>query len=152
MPVSDGSSSKSTSERGGDASAVLDRYLRAQATKDLEALVSCWHPEVEAVHPLRPDRSWHGVDVYRRSWARIWANNPASRFEVLAADVVGNRIYLEALVEHADGRMVPNMNILEVEDGMIRRARVYTDVPQRDGVSMDTFVENLNPKGAPTVA
>jgi ketosteroid isomerase-like protein len=129
-----------------DASAVLRRYLKAQEDKDLEALVSCWHPGVETVHPLRPDRSWQGVDTYRRAWARIWDNNPRSRFELVSSGVVGNRIYLEALVEHADGTMVPNMNILEVEDGKIRRARVYTDVPQRDGINMDTFVQGLNPR------
>ena len=129
-----------------DASAVLSRYLKAQEEKDLEALVSCWHASVETFHPLRPDRSWQGVDTYRRAWARIWDNNPQSRFEVVSSGVVGNRIYLEALVEHADGTMVPNMNILEVEDGKIRRARVYTDVPQRDGINMDTFVSGLNPR------
>ena len=129
-----------------DASAVLRRYLKAQEDKDLEALVSCWHASVETFHPLRPDRSWQGVDTYRRAWARIWDNNPQSRFEVVSSGVVGNRIYLEALVEHADGTMVPNMNILEVEDGKIRRARVYTDVPQRDGINMDTFVSGLNPR------
>jgi ketosteroid isomerase-like protein len=132
-----------------DASAVLKRYLQAQQTKDLDALVSCWHPDIEAVHPLRPDRSWQGVDTYRRAWARIWANNPNSRFEVLSSDVVGNKIYLESRVEHAGGIMVPNMNILEVEDGQIRRARVYTDIPQSDGVNMDRFVGGLNPHEDP---
>jgi ketosteroid isomerase-like protein len=125
---------------------ILRRYLQAQEDKDLEALVSCWHPDIEAVHPLRPDRSWQGLDTYRRAWARIWDINPQSRFELVGSDVVGNRIYLEALVEHADGTMVPNMNILEVEDGKIRRARVYTDVPQRDGIDMDRFVDDLNPQ------
>ncbi len=128
-----------------EPAALLDRYLNAQTNKDLESLVSCWHPEVVAVHPLRPDRSWSGRETYRRAWARIWEDNPASRFEVISTAVVGNRVYLEALVEHANGTMVPNMNVLEVEDGLIRRARVYTDVPMRDGLSMDGFVESLNP-------
>src|SRR5262245_43680411 len=128
-----------------EAQDVLDRYLRAQEEKDLEALVSCWADDIEAVHPMRPDRSWSGIDTYRRAWSTIWANQPNSRFELLSADVVGNRIYLQALVEHGDGTMVPNMNILEVEDGRIRRATVYTDVPQRDGVDMDQFVDELNP-------
>lgn len=129
-----------------DAAAVLERYLKAQADKDLDALVSCWDADIEAVHPLRPDRSWSGRDTYRRAWARIWGHNPASRFEVVSTAVVGDRIYLEALVEHSDGTMVPNMNILEVENGVIRRARVYTDIPTRDGLSMDGFVEDLNPE------
>jgi ketosteroid isomerase-like protein len=127
-----------------DAAAVLQRYLRAQRERDLEALVSCWHDDVEITHPLRPDRSWRGVETYRRAWERIWATNPQSRFEVVSAVAVGGTIYLEALVEHSAGVMAPNMNVLEVEDGQIRRGRVYTDTPQHDGVDMDTWVEDLN--------
>ena len=130
-----------------DAEEVLQRYLDAQDRKDFDALVSCWHDEIEAYHPLRPDRSWSGIETYRRAWSRIWANNPNSRFEVVSTDVVGNRIYLDALIEHSDGTMVPCMNILDVEDGKIRRARVYTDMPTHDGMSMDAFVEELNPEG-----
>ncbi len=133
-----------------DAAAVLRRYLQAQTDKDLDALVSCWDPDVEVVHPLRPDRSWSGIDTYRRQWARIWEGNPDHTFELVSAAVVDNRIYLEALVEHADGTMVPNMNILEVEHGRIRRGRVYTDAPLRDGVDMDRFVLELN-RGVPDV-
>jgi predicted DNA-binding transcriptional regulator YafY/ketosteroid isomerase-like protein len=131
--------------RMDDATAVLEKYLRAQSEKDLDALVSCWHPAVEVTHPLRPDRSWRGADVYRRQWDRIWRQNPLSRFEVVSSGVIGNRIYLEAMVEHADGTMVPNMNIMEVEEGQIRRARVYTDKVVHDGVGMDDFVQALNP-------
>jgi hypothetical protein len=131
-----------------DAQDVLDRYLRAQRDKDLDALVSCWADDIEAVHPMRPDRSWSGIDTYRRAWATIWGNRPDSRFELLSAEVVGDRIYLQALVEHGDGTMVPNMNILEVEDGRIKRATVYTDTPVRDGVDMDRFVDDLNPGDA----
>ena len=123
-------------------------YLQAQEDKDLEALVSCWDDDIEAIHPLRPDRSWSGIDTYRRAWSTIWANQPQSRFEVVSAEVVGDTIYLEALVEHGDGTMVPNMNILQVENGKIRRARVYTDTPVRDGVDMDQFVDELNPGDA----
>lgn len=128
-----------------DAQAVLDRYLEAQREKDLDALVACWHPDIEVVHPMRPDRDWRGLDTYRRQWALIWERNPNSRFEVVSTAVVGNRIYLEALTEMSDGTMVPHMNILEVEDGRIRRGRVYTDKPARDGVSIDGFAEDINP-------
>jgi len=132
-----------------DAARVLQRYLKAQEDKDLDSLVSCWHPDVEVVHPLRPDRSWHGAETYRQAWALIWESNPQSRFDVVSADVVGNRIYLEAYVEHADGTMIPSMNILEVEGGRIRRGRVYTDRPVLDGVLLDDFVRDLNPAPTP---
>jgi ketosteroid isomerase-like protein len=132
-----------------DANAVLRRYLKAQEDKDFEALMSCWHSDVEVTHPMRPDLSWRGLETYRHAWARIWESNPQSRFEVVSTAVAGNRIYLEALVEHADGTMMPNMNILEVENGKIRRGRVYTGRPTRDGVNMNAFVRELNPIDQP---
>ena len=90
-----------------------------------------------------------GRQTYRQAWALIWESNPQSRFDVVSADVVGNRIYLEAYVEHADGTMIPSMNILEVEGGRIRRGRVYTDRPVLDGVLLDDFVHDLNPAPTP---
>jgi hypothetical protein len=128
-----------------EAEEVLRRYLKAQDTKDFDLLVSCWADDIEAYHPLRPDRSWSGIDTYRRAWSTIWGNNPDSRFEVVSSAVAGNRIYLDCLVEHTDGTMTPCMSILDVENGKIRRARVYTDRPTNDGLSMDGFVDEMNP-------
>ena len=54
-----------------EAQALVDRYIKAQEDGDLEALVSCWHPDVEIVHPMRPDRSWSGRD-------RIDGSGPAN--------------------------------------------------------------------------
>jgi ketosteroid isomerase-like protein len=127
-----------------ETEAVLRRYLRAQLTDDLEALVSCWHPDVEAVHPLRPDLSWRGIDTYRRNWERIRAGGPRGRWSPVCTAVAGNRIYLETVTEHHDGTVVPCVSILEVEDGLIRRARVYTDRQVRDGVSLDQFGEQVS--------
>jgi hypothetical protein len=126
-----------------DAEDVLRRYVQAKEDRDLEALVACWHPDIEAYHPLRPDRSWSGVETYRRTWAAILAN-PDPPFELVHADVAGNRIYSETVTRHADGTLVPCFSILEVEDGQIRRARVYTDRPTHDGRSMDAWVDELN--------
>jgi limonene-1,2-epoxide hydrolase len=127
------------------AEALLDRYLQAQRDKDLDALVSCWHPAVEIVHPMRPDRNWSGLDTYRRQWALIWERTPDSRFEVISTATVGDRVYLEALTEMSDGTMVPHMNVFEIEDGRIRRGRVYTDKPRRDGVDIEGYAHEVNP-------
>jgi hypothetical protein len=37
------------------------------------------------------------------------------------------------------------MNILELKDGVIFRARVYTDRPRRDGVTIDGYADEINP-------
>jgi hypothetical protein len=136
--------SESASDRPlSDAEDVLRRYVNAKEERDLEALVACWADDIEAYHPLRPDRSWRGIDTYRRAWAAI-LSNPEVPFELVHADVVGNRIYSETLTHHNDGRVVPCFSILEVENGKIRRARVYTDVPRHDGKSMDDWVDEMN--------
>lgn len=124
-----------------EAEEVLRRYLKAQEDKDLESLMSCWADDIESVHPLRPDWSWSGIDKYRRLWETNWARNPNSRFEVVSAGVVENRIYLDAMLESADGSMNPCMCIWEGEDGKIRRSRVYTGTPIHDGVSMDEMID-----------
>ena len=128
-----------------EAETLLQRYLKAQADKDLDALVSCWHPEVQIVHPMRPDRNWSGLDTYRRTWKMIWELTPNSRFEVVSTAVSGNTVYLEALTEMSDGTMIPHMNVLEIKDGKIWRGRVYTDKPRRDGVDIDGYAHEVNP-------
>jgi ketosteroid isomerase-like protein len=128
-----------------EAEELLKRYLKAQQDHNLDDLLSCWHPEVEVVHPMRPDRNWTGLETYRRQWAVIWARQPASRFEVVTSDVIGNRVYLEALTEMSDGTMIPHMNILEIKEGKIFRARVYTDKPRRDGITIDGYTAEINP-------
>jgi ketosteroid isomerase-like protein len=128
-----------------EAEALLQRYLKAQDEKNLDALVSCWHPDVRIEHPMRPDRNWSGLDTYRRQWKLIWELTPQSRFEVVSAAVVGSTVYLEALTEMSDGTMVPHMNVLEIKDGKIWRGRVYTDKPRRDGASIGDFADEVNP-------
>jgi hypothetical protein len=62
----------------------------------------------------------------------------------VSSAVVGNVIYLETVTYHADGSVIPCFSILEVEDGQIRRARIYTDRPAHDGLTMDGWVEEMN--------
>jgi len=129
----------------GDASDVLQSYIRAKSARDLDALVSCWHPDVEVVHPMRPDRSWRGLTTYRQIWAKRWEGSGEARYDIISSDVVGDRIYLQTRAEMADGTVVPCMNIFEVEDGKIRRAWVYTDRVVRDGVDIDGFAREVHP-------
>jgi ketosteroid isomerase-like protein len=128
------------------AEQLLQRYLRAQADKNLDDLVSCWHPDVQIEHPMRPDRNWSGLDTYRETWAMIWRLTPDSRFEVVSAAAVGDdTVYLEALTEMSDGTMIPHMNVFTIKDGKIWRGRVYTDKPRRDGMDIDGYAHAVNP-------
>jgi limonene-1,2-epoxide hydrolase len=129
-----------------DAAEVLARFVRGQQEMDLDLVVSCWHDDVEVEHPLRPDRSWKGADTFRTVTARIWSQNPERHWRLVASAIDGNTIFLETVTEHADGSVTPLMGIMEVEDGKIRRGRMYTDRPTRDGFSMVDWVRDLNPE------
>jgi hypothetical protein len=123
-----------------EAEAVLQRYIEAQEAFDLELLMSCWHPDVEIEHPLRPSRGWRGSETYRKIWAAHFASG--TRNEIVSTSVNGNHLYLEAVMAHSDGGRTPNMNVFDIEDGMIRRGRVYTDVPVLDGRKITDFDED----------
>jgi hypothetical protein len=119
------------------AEEVLNRYLEAHREKNLDLLLSCWHDDPEITHVFRPSLTWRGKETYRKAWEAIYRTN--SHFEFVSSGVVGNTIYLELLVEGTDGTKVPTANVLEVEDGVIRRGRVYLADVVVDKVSMDDF-------------
>ena len=127
-----------------DLATFVERMVKAHEDRDLDALVDCWHPEVETEHLLCPDLSWHGTESYKRAMAGVW-KNPTGRWEAVSTGVVGNRVYFETLTTHADGSLSPCISIFEVEKGKIRRARVYTATQVRNGVDMDSYVAQRNP-------
>jgi hypothetical protein len=110
-----------------EAEEVLARFVRGQHEMDLDMVTSCWHDDVVVEHPLRPDRSWRGAETFRQATARIWGQHPERHWTLVASAVVGNKIFLETITEHADGSATPLMGIMEVEDGKVRRGRMYTD-------------------------
>lgn len=122
--------------------ALFEKYLNASKSKDIETMASCWHDDCAGIHPLRPDRGWQGIDGFRRVWSRMWDSNPEARYEVISTALTDDHFYIEASIELPDGTMIPSVNVFEVEDGKIRRVRVYTDLPARDGVAIDDFISN----------
>src|SRR5262249_10133780 len=113
---------RSRSVDGADA--VRQRYVKAFADRDLDLLVSCWHADVETTHIFRPALSWRGADFYRQ----IMEHHLDRRdYKIVSTAVEGNRFYVEGLVEHGDGKVMPYAMCFEVEEGKIRRARVYTE-------------------------
>jgi hypothetical protein len=127
-----------------DTEAVLQRMIKGHLEKDLDLVMTCWHPDVEAVHPLRPDRSWRGADTFRRNQEVIWERDPAKHWQVVSSGVVGSRFYLETVTGFANGTLIPCISVQEVENGAVRRQRVYTDRPTNDGFSMNSWVDDLN--------
>jgi limonene-1,2-epoxide hydrolase len=76
--------------------------------------------------------------------ACLFDGSPTSREDFVCSAVEGNVFFLETTTYHADGSVVPCVGIFEVEDGKIRRARIYTDVPRRNGETMDKWIHDMN--------
>jgi hypothetical protein len=125
---------------------LMNRLADALESADLDALVACWHPDVETTHVLRPNRSWHGQDFYRQAMGQVYASGQHNGVKVLdrGIGVTGDRFYIESLTSHADGTVVPCLTIYIVQDGAVRWARVYTDRPQEDGESMMDWIAAHN--------
>jgi hypothetical protein len=127
-----------------DSQAFLERYVKALETHDVDLLVTCWHPDVETTHVLHPDRSWRGLDLYRRVMTTVYKSNPDAHLEVTACSATGNIVFIESITRHGDGTETPCVSIFELEGDLIRHARVYTGVPTSDGMSMDAYVQSMN--------
>jgi hypothetical protein len=127
-----------------DPETILQRLIKGHEEKDLEAVMSCWHPDIEAVHPMRPDRSWKGAETFRRFQKQIWDTDPDQHYRIVSCGVIGNVLYVESLTGHKDGTLVPCVSIQEVENGKVRRMRVYTDSPRHDGISMNAWVDEMD--------
>jgi ketosteroid isomerase-like protein len=121
-----------------EAAELMNRLAAALEGGDIDTLVACWHPDAEAVHVLRPDRSWQGRDFYRKVMGRTNTTGERNRVEVKdrGLGVTGDRFYLETLVHQDDGIPVPCVAIYIMKDGLVRWARVFTDKPKRDGQTM----------------
>ena len=122
---------------------LLRRYLDANERKDIDAAMAFWHPDAEGIHPLRPDRSWYGREQLREIWTGTWARYPESHLRVVSSGVDGDHVYLETLMDLGNGTAVPGINVFEVEGGVFRHLRVYTDTPVHDGVGVQQFLDEL---------
>ena len=123
-----------------DTAALLAEYMEAVQRKDIDAMAACWSDDAEGIHPLRPDRAWHGLDGFRRVWTRMWENNPTGRYEVVSTATSDDHIYIESRIELPDGTIIPSVNVFDVDNGKLQQVRVYTDMPMRDGVAIDDFI------------
>ena len=121
-------------------STLFETYLAASQAKDIEAMAACWHEDCEGIYPLRPNRGWRGIDSFRRVWTLMWEHNPSGRYEVVSTSWADDHFVIEARIELPGGTLVPGVNVFDVEDGKIRRVRVYADIPTPDGGSVEDFI------------
>lgn len=101
---------------------AVERQLAAFNAHDLDALLACFHPDVEVVDLPTGARNWRGHAMLRTSFGDMFAQSPRLRAEVTSRQIVGRFAFDYELVSGRAKEAVRMMAIYEVDDdGLIVR-------------------------------
>lgn len=108
--------------------AVAEAYWRDESARDVDAVMSHYHPDAEFVGP--GGRRVGHAEI-RDYYAQSAATYPGLWVDIVAELVVGDRAALEwraELTDH-DGRRYPagGVNLVEVRDGRFTSVHSYFD-------------------------
>ncbi|MBI4261407.1 MAG: nuclear transport factor 2 family protein [Actinobacteria bacterium] len=116
---------------------LVERWTDAMTRHDREAAVACFHPDYEDVAPARLGEEVRGVDEVRRNFRRLLETFPDLRAEVLSTAGAGDELWMEWRMSgtRPDGSAMAfvGVNIFDLEDGLLRRGRIYTDLVRDSG-------------------
>ncbi len=127
-----------------DASALVDRLVRATNGHDLEALESCFTADYVNETPAHPARGFVGRNQVRRNWEQIFGFVPDLHAEVVARAVDGDTAWTEWRMEgtRRDGsaHRMAGVIVFEVVDGMASRARFFLEPVDTGADTVDDAV------------
>ena len=130
-----------------DPITVVNRLHQAWTAHELEAVVACFHPDYESIHPCHPDRNFKGRSLIRMSWGAIFESVPDLRADLCRWAVTGNTVWTEWrwAGKHLDGQSYEAAGIIifEIEAEHIRRARLYSETLQSAGLDWDEMLTGL---------
>jgi ketosteroid isomerase-like protein len=117
-----------------DESAAKDMVGRLEVAindRDLEGLVSLFHPDVVVEYPAHPSRTFHGRDQIWRNWAPIMAKLDDFKATVVRSAVGDSSAWVEWLWQgtQADGSPgdMAGIVIHQLEGGQITHVRFYLE-------------------------
>jgi ketosteroid isomerase-like protein len=138
----------------GEATAMLERLLRATNDHDLEAVVACFTPDYRNETPAHPERGFIGKDQVRKNWTQIFAAIPDLTAEVVRCAVDGDTVWTEW--EHRGTRpdgtphVMRGVVIFGVADGLAAWARFYLEPVQEGAGGVDEAVRRQVTPGGPS--
>lgn len=125
---------------------VIERWIRALTSHDLEAAAACFAPHYWDEAPARRGERVRGRQEVRKNFARLFDAVPD-----LAADVIGiatedDKVWVEWRLHgtRVDGFPFEfvGVNIFGVEDDQIAWGRIYTELV-RDSGTVDEQLERM---------
>lgn len=131
------------------------RWTHALSEHDLEAAVACFHPEYRDHAPARRGEVVEGREQVRANFARLFADVPDLRAELLSAIEERDTVWMEWRMwgTRPDGTPMEfiGVNIFELEEDQFRRGRIYTELV-RDAGGVEQQLERMTQNPAPSDA
>jgi limonene-1,2-epoxide hydrolase len=117
--------------------AVARRWIRALSEHDLDAAVACFDPSYHDEAPARRGEAVEGRDQVRANFARLFADIPDLRAELLSAAQDRNTVWMEWRMwgTRPDGTSMEfvGVNIFDVDVDRFRSGRIYTELVREAG-------------------
>ncbi|WP_028937696.1 nuclear transport factor 2 family protein [Pseudonocardia spinosispora] len=111
---------------------IVEAWDTALGAKDLDAAMALYHPDATLESPLvrhllgGEEGIVRGRENLRGFVAKVFANQPAKRRRFRNAPLTdGTRLTWEYPRQSPDGDQMDIIEMMEIEDGLIRRHRVY---------------------------
>lgn len=125
---------------------VAARWTHVLSEHDLEAAVACFHAEYRDHAPARRGEVVEGREQVRANFARLFADVPDLRAELLSAAEERDTVWMEWRMwgTRSDGTPMEfvGVNIFEVEDDQFHSGRIYTELV-RDGGGVEQQLERM---------
>jgi limonene-1,2-epoxide hydrolase len=128
-------------------SSVLRRLHEAMNRHDLEAFLSCFHPQYRSEQPAHPDRAFGGVEQVRKNWSALFAGIRDFQANLVRWSSDGAAFWAEWEWRGTNGDGSPvllrGVTIFGVEEDRIRWGRLYMEPVEDAGDSIDAAVQRM---------
>lgn len=130
-----------------EAPQVLRRLHEAMNQHDLEAFLSCFHPQYRSEQPAHPDRAFGGVEQVQKNWSALFAGIPDFRADLLRSSTHGEAVWAEWEWQgtKTDGSQVlmRGVTIFGVEEDRLGWGRLYMEPIETAGAGIDAAVQSV---------
>jgi ketosteroid isomerase-like protein len=114
---------------GAAPAAVMERIRDAVNSRDMDALMACYAPDIRAEEPTLMDRDFRGSAQLRANWNEVLAGLPELTMDLLACVVDGDTVWAEWRWSgrRADGTPIFRTGVIiyDVRGGRVVRLRRY---------------------------
>jgi hypothetical protein len=127
-----------------DVRSVLERLHSAINRHDIEAFISCFHPDYHSEQPAHPSREFGSSDQVRKNWSALFDDMPDFHADLVRATVYDDTVWSEWdwRGTHRDGTLAAfcGVTIFGVQDSHIIWGRLYMEPVEEAGGNIDDAV------------